>query len=133
MFDAIYLTRFRAMFFVIVIASALGYAHNAMAAGSFAESVETAYQHQRRDRQYYEKTVQPTFFESVMSNCWKIRDSDKARIEFVFLIEKDGGVGKILMGRDGKFADCISSNLKKTKFSAPPFYPYYSQFDFLER
>ena len=115
----------------LIIALTLASAGLVFAGGSSAQFLTlkaTAEQQMDSFQAYYSDSVQPQFYENVMSQCVKASLSDERAFEMIIEIDNAGRVAQVIFDRDTAVTRCLLRPANAMKLKPPPTSPYLAHF-----
>ena len=88
-----------------------------------------AARHEREYTEYYEKALQPFFYEEVLSQCVQQSFNDKRPSSLVIGIDATGRVVKVYGDAQTRMERCLVPVVSIAGFPKPPVAPFFAHFD----
>jgi hypothetical protein len=78
---------------------------------------------------YYERLLQPFFYENVLNQCVQQSFDDRTPFSLVIAIDATGKASKTYWGTQTLVGKCLEPVISKTAFPKPPVSPFFAHFD----
>ena len=78
---------------------------------------------------YYERSLQPFFYENVLNQCVQQSFDDKTPFSLVIAIDATGKASKTYWGVQTLVGKCLDPVIAKASFPKPPVSPFFAHFD----